>query len=335
MRDEVAELARRFSYGPQEFTSSPLYRQLCATAAGEPSILAWLTERRPGVQPTNLLMAAIHHSLLQDPGHELAQWFGSVTTGPLRPAETAAAPFLDFCRSREGELRATIRRRLVQTNVPKRTVALRLGLAAVAERIGEPITLVEIGASAGVLLRYDEYGYRIGDRRWGRADSPVQIDTEWRAAGPVPDLDRLPEVTRPIGIDLHPVDVSDPAERAWLRALVWPENSHQARLLTGALDVVAAHPVPIHAGDGATCLPEILDGVPAGSPVVVFHAATLAHVPAPDRPAFTAAIEAVGATHELFHLSLEGFTGSRWKAAFALHLTHGARTREPLATLDG
>jgi Uncharacterized protein conserved in bacteria (DUF2332) len=31
-----------------------------------------------------------------------------------------------------------------------------------------------------------------------------------------------------VGIDLHPVDATDPSERAWLQALVWPEN-HRGR----------------------------------------------------------------------------------------------------------
>lgn len=336
MDDELQILARRFSHGPQEFTTSPLYGRLCSTAAANPQILSMLTERRPGVQPTNLLMAAVHHSLLQDPAHELARWFPSVCTEPVRPPETAGPTFVEFCRDRHPELLATVRRRLVQTNVPKRCSALLFGLAAIPVR--EPITLIEIGASAGLLLRFDEYGYRIAGKSWGRTDSPVQIETEFRGSAPCPDLGRLPEIRQRAGIDLNPIDATDPRERGWLRALIWPENTDQARLLMAALDIVAVHPPDLRGGDAVSCLPAMLDEVPAGSPVVVFHAATLAHVPTADRPAFRAAIENVAATHELFHLSLEGFRDSRWLAAHALELLHirgSERSLRRLAALNG
>ena len=111
-------LARRFTYGPAEFASSPLYGQLCIAAADDPETLALLLERRPGVQPTNLLLAAVHYSLLRDPGHPLAQWFPSVADGPVRPAETVGGTFARFCRDRREELRRTMGTRLVQTSRP-------------------------------------------------------------------------------------------------------------------------------------------------------------------------------------------------------------------------
>jgi hypothetical protein len=46
--------------------------------------------------------------------------------------------------------------------------------------------------------------------------------------------------------------------------------------------------------------------LPAGIPVVILHAATRAHVPLADRAGCDAAIDRVGETRHLFHLSLEG-----------------------------
>ena len=38
---------------------------------------------------------------------------------------------------------------------------------------------------------------------------------------------RLPEVVWRAGIDLNPLDAADPADVAWLEALIWPEQAHR------------------------------------------------------------------------------------------------------------
>jgi hypothetical protein len=102
--------------------------------------------------------------LLGDPSHELAVWYPSVgggATGDPGPA------FTDFCLTRRDEIAGLVRTRLVQTNVVKRSVVLRLGLTAVGAMTDAPVTLIEIGCSAGVHLRFDEYRYEMAGRTWG------------------------------------------------------------------------------------------------------------------------------------------------------------------------
>jgi hypothetical protein len=55
-----------------------------------------------------------------------------------------------------------------------------------------------------------------------------------------------------------------------------------------ALELAAADPPPLRAGDVADVLPAIAGSLPAGQPRVVFHAATRLHVPAGRRAAFDA-----------------------------------------------
>src|SRR6185436_16298632 len=129
----------------------------------------------------------------------------------------------------------------------KRALALRLGLVAIGRRVGEPILLIEVGASAGLLLRFDRYGYMLGGRRFGDVGSPVQVESEWRGDVAVPDLDALPTLASVTGIDLNPLDARDEDDRRWLEALVWPENRGEAELLRRALAVVAEDPPVIRA----------------------------------------------------------------------------------------
>jgi hypothetical protein len=222
---------------------------------------------------------------------------------------------------------------LVQTNVVKRAAVLRLGLTAVAAVTAEPVTLIEIGCSAGVHLRFDEYRYELAGRTWGRASSPVVVRTRWRDAGSPPDLDRLPVVADRLGIDLDPIDPGDPDQRLWLRALIWPENTAQAALQDEALRVVADDPPRMIAGDAADVLPDVVAEVPRGAPVAIFHSATRLHVPAGRRERFDAAIAGVARDHELFHLSYESDRVD--PSVFALELRRGDGAERRLAVGDG
>jgi hypothetical protein len=212
---------------------------------------------------------------------------------------------VSFCEAFGAELAETISTRLVQTNQVQRALGLRLGLSMIARDVAEPVHLIEVGASAGLNLRFDHYGYHVGGRRFGDPASPVQLIAALYGSAPLPDLDMLPEIATVQGVDLDPVDVMDPDARGWLEALIWPENHGQRALLRAALDLAAADPPLIHAGDAIDVLPRIAAGLPAGQPRVVFHSATRMHVPEDRLDAFDAAIARLNDGGPLWWLSIE------------------------------
>lgn len=303
-----APLAERFAQA-QEFTSSPLYRALARVVADDPPLLGLAARAPRGQQPTYLLFGAIHALLLGGADHELAGFYPSIVgAAAARPPADAGPALVSFGRAYAAEIADLVETRLVQTNNVKRSMALRLGLACVASRLapGEPVHLVEVGASAGIHLRCDRFGYRLGGRGFGDRGSPVQIDSRWESRRPVPDLDAVPPLGRVIGVDLHPLDATDAGDRRWLEALVWPENVHELDLLRRALAVVAADPPEVRAGDAVDVCPAVARELPAGATRVVFEAATRMHVPVDARPAFDAAIEALGEAGPLYTVSLDG-----------------------------
>lgn len=305
---ELAALADRFARA-QEFTSSPLYQALARIVAGDPVLLGLAARAPRGQQPTFLLFGAIHALLLGGAEHELAGFYPSIVgKSAARPPADAGPALMSFGRTYAAEIAEIVETRLVQTNNVKRSLALRLGLACVARRLapGEPVHLVEVGASAGIHLRCDRYGYRLGGRTFGDPTSPVQVDSRWRSQRAVPDLDVVPPLCHVIGIDLHPLDATDGGDKRWLEALVWPENTHEQELLRRALTVVAADPPVIRAGDAVDLCHEVAADLPAGAPRVVFEAATRMHVPVVERPSFDAAIAALGETAPLYTVSLDG-----------------------------
>jgi len=81
--------------------------------------------------------------------------------------------------------------------------------------------------------------------------------------------------------------VTDPADVAWLEALIWPEHAHRRARLRAAAAVATAEPPLLVRGDLVDDLPALAAQAPADATLVVFHTSVLFYVPAPRREAFT------------------------------------------------
>ncbi len=145
----------------------------------------------------------------------------------------------------------------------------------------QPLALLEVGASAGLCLYPDRYTYRYSDHQIGASD-PV---LDCAATGIAPPAG-LPEVAWRAGLDLNPLDVSNPADFAWLDALIWPEHTHRRARLRAAAAIAAADPPLLVRGDVVDDLPALAAQAPANATLVVFHTSVMYQVPAPRRDAF-------------------------------------------------
>jgi hypothetical protein len=299
-------LVGRFARADAWFDTSPLYQVLARTVATDEDLLDLAAQVRPGQQPANMLMAAVHLLVLENPELPFARFFASVRGDDAEPPQEAGVEFGAFCAEHRGAITRILRERLVQTNVPGRGVAVRLALHEIAQRVPGPVTFVEIGPSAGIQLCFDRWALHTGGRRFGPPDAPLILRPQWRADTAPPDLDRIAPVRNRLGIDLHPVDATDPEQRMWLQALVWPEHRDRFAELSAALDAVAADPPTILQGDAIELLPRLdTERLPDDIPLVVFHAMVRMHVPADRRAAFDAAIAALGVRRRVLHVSLE------------------------------
>jgi hypothetical protein len=285
-----------------------------------------------------MLMAATHLLVLWDPSLPLARYFPSVAGARAEPPEAAGPEFAAFCAEHRETLAGVLRTRLVQTNAPGRAISVRLALHEIAGRVHGPVTFLEVGASAGLLLRFDRWAVKTGGRRFGPRDPLLVLEPEWRAASPPPDLDALPPIRERLGIDLHPVDASDPDERLWLRALVWPEHRDRLAQLDAALDAIAADPPEILEGDAIELLPRLdAKRLPGDVPLVLFHAMVEVHVPKQRQRAFRAAIEGLAERRRLLHVSLEMPPPGplRDSRAVLLHLEDSEGPDRALALAEG
>lgn len=223
-----------------------------------------------------------------------------------------------------------------QTNEVGRCGALTPGFLAIAARTGKPLSLLEIGASAGLNLRWDRYRYRFGDATWGATGSPVRLAPEW--SGSLPPLDASIEIVARAGCDLAPIDVSDRVARLRLRAYVWADQTERRARLDAAIGLALLDPVPIQQSDAAAWLHEALPAALGPDHVtVVYHSVVWHYLPAAQQSFVIRTIAAAAATgHPLawlryepatpgepMHLTLRLWPGSGWQDLAEVH-PHGA-----------
>jgi hypothetical protein len=272
--DDVAAAYRRFA-AVEAQDRSPVYADLARRVADDRRCLDFLAALPPGKRQPNLLFAAAR-----------------VVGGPLTGWPDLRSALAD----RADEVARVMLSRRTQTNIPARCAPLLPALAA----LPQPLALVEVGASAGLCLYPDRYGYDYDGHRVRPVAGPDPGAAPVFActAGPgTPLPDRPVEVVWRAGLDLHPLDVADPDHVAWLDALVWPGEEHLGEQLHAAIEVLRSDPPLLVAGDLRTDLPALLDRVPPGATPVVFHTAVLAYVPDPaDRQRFAATVLGSGAT---------------------------------------
>lgn len=205
------------------------------------------------------------------------------------------APFPEWSQwlvSHADDVVAEASRRSLQTNEPQRCAALLPALSTV----DGPIALLELGASAGLCLYPDRYSYRFaGGPDIDPADGPSRVILECAVSGEPPL--RLPDVRWRAGIDLAPLDAADPDDRRFLTTLVWPGEEGRAARVEAALDVVAADPPLLIAGDASD--PDVLRAAaglaPAGVTLVVTTPGVLPHIPRPARERLLATLQALDA----------------------------------------
>jgi len=245
---------------------SPLYAELVEVVAEDPELLR-VMNRIGHLPPPNLMFGAVQYMLMDGEDGDLAAHYRSIVGDPV-PPDGVGPKFRSFVLAHEEEIVEMGNTRYTQTNECRRCVAL-LPMAAMAEF--HAFHLIDVGASAGLNLGLDRYGYRYDDKEW-HPDAEPLLEAESR--GVAPELVEI-EVLSRTGLDVNPLDPADGSARRWLDALIWPEHVERRERLRSALDMVASLEIDMIAGDALETLPTALDRLPAGEPAVVMSSFTL------------------------------------------------------------
>jgi hypothetical protein len=308
-RDILARRLRRQAAWCAEL-ESPLYAALLESAAGDleaggpvGDVLSGF-EVEPGTAALALrLMGAMHRLVLDDTLPELARHYPS--TGGDGDADQAWHAFRDGLTEHGPRIRELVSRGC-QTNEVGRSAALLGGFLEVAHRSGLPLRLLEIGASAGLNLRWDRYRYESTQGAWGDPDSTVRFEHSFEVP---PPMNRSADVVERLGCDLNPIDPVSEEGALSLRSFVWADQLARLALLDGAIEIARREPVEVEQIDAASFLERELARRVAGAATVVYHSIFLQYVDEPGRRRISRAIESSRAAAHVdapvFHLRME------------------------------
>lgn len=276
--DVYGDLVDQYAdFGRYAAADSACFGAWATAVVEDPEVLAWLATLPAGKAQPNLVLAA-------------ARWHGVPAPGPYDALREALL-------GDDGRIRATILERRTQTNEVGRLATLVPAFATLG--IEEPVALLEVGPSAGLVLYPDRWSYR-----WETDAGPMTAGTgrplTCRVRGSAPLPAEPPRVAWRGGVDLNPLDVTAADEMGWLTTLVWPEQDARREQLGQAIEVARAEPPDLRRGDLLEELPALVEEVSAHGPVIVFHTAVIAYLTEPDRERFhdlMTGLVAAGACH--------------------------------------
>lgn len=212
------------------------------------------------------MMGAVHRLALQGQVPALARFYPSCGgTAALEPAWQA---FHKTIAEQMAVLRPLMDRP-VQTNEIGRCGALLGGFLLIAHRTRLPLRLLEIGASAGLNLQWDEYRYTWPGGAWGNPLSSIVLNNVFTSVAAPP----LAEVTIADrrGCDPAPLDPSLPECRLTLRSFVWADQLERLRNLEQAMELASRSQLRVERAGAAEWLKTRL-AEPAGRvATVLFH----------------------------------------------------------------
>jgi len=288
---------------------SPLYERLALAAADDPEMLALATQVRSGQPQANTLLAAVHLLLLKGEQHPLGAYFPSC--GGTRKANEGDpySVFCDFVAQYRAALIPILTTRVTNTNDVGRSALIYPALDIIARETEQPLSLVEIGPSAGLNLNWYRYGYHyineVGEPPIERNLGAGLILASQLKGAKRPSLSaELPAVAAAIGLELNPVDLTSAEERLWLRALIWPERLDRMARFDAALEIARNHLPRIVEGRAERDLETAMKDLPSG-PLCIIHTHVLYQFDAAAKAAFESALDAVAKSRPLYRLSVE------------------------------
>jgi len=302
VRGQALEVARGWS-PPGAPRSWRLTAALFEAIAADGDLAEMLGALPADRLPALLGSAAIAFLVRRDRPAPLAGFFPE-PGGDQPPFDEAFFPaFRAFCATRLDDIAALCQGRRYQMNEVARCAQIVAGIAAVTTGSREPIALIDLGTGAGLGLQLDRYRYRIGTTTCGPAEACLTLACEVRGPNAPPPAD-LPRIAARIGVDLNPIDLADPAARAWLIACAPPEASALSRLMA-AVGIARRHPAAIIAGDIVDALPRVLAGIPPQHRIIVTDAYTAVFLPRSRRAELAGVLAQAGRRHPVTWLSLD------------------------------
>ena len=242
-------------------------------------------EDKPGAGALALrLFGGVHRLVLSGNAPRLANFYPSA--GGTFDEDNAWSAFVDTVSDNASYCRIALDSP-PQTNEVGRSAGLLSGFLCIGGLTKLPLRLLEIGTSAGLNLRWDQFEYQLPNEDCddgavtllGSPGSGVRFPASWFTNGTnwiarsknqkLQDL--VPIVESRSGCDLSPLDISTQDGRLMLMSYIWPEQEDRINRMKAAIEIANRYPANIACEDAASWLTEQLSQSTNGVCTVIFH----------------------------------------------------------------
>jgi hypothetical protein len=278
---------------------SPLYDRICRAAACDEEVLDLVRAAPEEAHIPNVLLAAVHFLLLDGLDHPLGAVYAGTSDADPWPL------FREICLDHRADISALMETRRTNTNECGRSAVIGPALTWVANNVGSPLALCDVGASAGLNMGCDRYLLDYGGAgTTGPASSSVRIRCAVTGGRP-PIAPALPPIAARVGLDRSPVDLSDDDDAQWLLACTWPDTGRLDRTRAAIRDA-QQHPPTIRRGDMVTDVYRVLAELPSDATVCVLTSWAVAYLSRQGRDQFAAELARMGRDRPVVWVSGEG-----------------------------
>jgi hypothetical protein len=232
------------------------------------------------------LLGAVNRLVLTGRAPELGEAYDR------RDGPRAWEPLREVLERNAANLRASLEQP-VQTNEVGRSAALIFGFLAVYGETGLPLRVWEVGASAGLNLRWDRFRYEADGFSWGPPDSPVKLEFELEGKAP-PDLPAAVEIASRRGCDASPIDPTSEEGRLTLLTYIWPDQTERIARMRAALALASEVPVSIDREPAAAWAKRMLVETAPGRATVIYHSIVSQYLSEEERAELFGTIEEAG-----------------------------------------
>ena len=329
MRD-ISKTFQRFA-DVEAKNRSPLYAAWSVYIANDAALYPILSQL-PLQQPMPNLFFASVQAMCRQFHFPLQAIFDQPPTNNF---EQSYQLLVQTCQRHEALLIPFFARR-VQTNEIQRASYLYPIFSRIAERSNKPLTLIEIGTSAGLLLNVDALSIQVAQAQPITLGPPSPVTLCIRNDGDSIPLMPPFEVHARFGIDLHCIDLQDDAQFEWLYCLIWPEQQHRRNLLTSIRTFHASIEKTCVSGDFLTLIPPLLQQVQtAHTQVVLFHTHVANQFPAKLKQTFVEELKQWSHECPIYHVFNNLYTSHIEDAITIEYVYQGhVQTIQQLAPVD-
>lgn len=250
------------------------------------TILTWPGDPRTNADSVPLrVMGGLHALVLSGQDKALAAAYPPVAKGDLKAA-------LEQTLTQHGDFLGQWIKTAPQTNETARQSPLVATACLLSNHFNMPLNLLELGASAGLNLRWDRVGVATSAGTFGNPDPALILTPDWQ--GTLPPQSNF-QIASAKGVDINPLDPTNPDHALRLLAFLWPDQPDRLSRVRKAIDLATAQPITVAKGDAIDWLEQQLPDRAAQGVTLIYHTVAWQYFPTAQQSKGRALIEACGA----------------------------------------